>query len=345
MSSIEWTGKTWNPVIGCTKVSEGCRNCYAEKTARRMAVIAESTIMKGKAPSQKMNAYRLAVKYDDHSRPLAQWSNKVFCLDDVLSIPLHWRDPRMIFVNSMSDLFHPDVPFEFIVRVFAVMGVCYKHKFQILTKRPEIMAECFANPEFHSLVNRCAAMNYCGHLDIIPEVMLGYHNTPIKKWPLPNVWLGTSCEDQATADERIPHLLRCPAAVRFLSCEPLLGPLQLNLSDRSLGNDHQFSDRYGHNGRIHWIIVGGESGPGARPCNIDWIRSIVEQCKDAGVACFVKQLGAKPYNGLYNYTPDADDYGAPSFKERWLKLKSRKGKDMAEWPVDLRVREMPEVKS
>ena len=301
MSTIEWTGKTWNPVVGCTKVSEGCRNCYAEKMSRRMAAIADDTVNRGLPPTVKMNAYTRVVKYKN-DYPLAQWSNRVVCIEESLKIPMEVRKPTTWFVNSMSDLFHPDVPFDFIDKIFDTMAQCQQHRFQILTKRPERMAE----------------YAYGINTNLI------WHDQP---WPLPNVWLGTSVENQETADERIPHLLKCPAAVRFLSCEPLLDPIP----------------RLPLNG-IGLAIVGGESGPGARPFNLDWARSIREQCGAAGVPFYMKQLGAKPHDGLFNYTPDADEYGAPSFRERWLKLKSRKGNDMDEWPADLRVREMPDVK-
>ena len=203
----------------------------------------------------------------------------VRCIEEAMGIPLKRRKPTTYFVNSMSDLFHRDVPFGFVDKVFAVMALCPRHTFQILTKRPERMAEYMA-----------------GRAAVSP----------------PNVWLGTSVENQAAADERIPHLLETAAAVRFLSCEPLLGPLT-TLGLRGL----------------NWVIVGGESGPNARPCNIDWIRAIVQQCREAGVPCFVKQLGSHPI-GRHS----------SGFDFR-LKLKDRKGGDPAEWPEDLRLREMP----
>ena len=281
------------------KVSEGCRNCYAEKMSRRMAAIADATVDRGLVPSTKMNSYTRVVKYKN-DYPLAQWSNRVVCIDDALDVPMKVCKPTTWFVNSMSDLFHPDVSDSFQFAVFMTMAKCPQHTFQILTKRPEIMCERLAKWSNDRVTFRSGI------------------TMPM---PLPNVWLGTSIENQETADERIPHLLKCPAAVRFLSCEPLLGPIDIT------GYPHMFLGW----SKIDWVIVGGESGPGARPFNIDWARSLRDQCRNTCVPFYMKQLGAKPrYCGALKSYP--------------LKLKSRKGNDMAEWPADLRVREMPGVK-
>lgn len=234
-TGIEWTDATWNPVTGCTRVSEGCRHCYAARlTAGRLA----------HQPRYKGLAFR--------TKGPAIWANQVRLHEGLLEQPLRWRKPRMVFVCSMSDLFHPKVPFAFIDGVFTIMAVALRHTFQILTKRPERMAE------------------YLASSGEAPE----------------NVWLGTSVEDQAAADERIPHLLRCPAEVRFLSAEPLLGPIDLRLEDCWIPEDH-----YELWERLHWVIAGGETGPGARPVDPDWLRSIRDQCRATDVSFFLKQLG------------------------------------------------------
>jgi protein gp37 len=255
------------------------------------------------------------------------WTGEVRLVPEKLGEPLRWRKPRRVFVNSMSDLFHEGVPDEFIAEVFGVMALADRHTFQILTKRPERMRRwieehtCANNPRF---------------------------------WPLPNVWLGVSCEDQVRADERIPLLLDTPAAVRFVSYEPALGPLQL---DPSWIGGYPSSDEWARTGpkepRLSWLIVGGESGPSARPCDVSWVRSIVAQCRAAGVACFVKQLGARPYETFPPGYKDAQlsregwtlvEYADGSQPPRWSRFprySDRKGGDPAEWPEDLRVREWP----
>ena len=209
--SIEWTQASWNPVTGCSKVSAGCKNCYAERLALRLQAMGNARYRKG---------------------------FKVTLHPDLLDMPKRWREPRLIFVNSMSDLFHEQVPVEFIRQAFATMRNCSQHTFQILTKRSARLRKL------------------AGDLD----------------WP-PNVWMGVSVED-ARVLYRIDDLRAVPASVRFLSCEPLIGPL----------------DTLGLEG-ILWVIVGGESGPGARAMRIEWIRSIFRQCRRAGVPFFFKQWG------------------------------------------------------
>jgi protein gp37 len=210
-SKIEWTEATWNPVTGCSKVSAGCKNCYAERLAARLQAMGNV---------RYRNGFRVTLH------------------PDLIELPKRWRESRLIFVNSMSDLFHEQVPVEFIQRVFATMRDCPQHTFQILTKRSARLRKV------------------AGNLD----------------WPA-NVWTGVSVED-ARVVERIADLQAVPAAVRFLSCEPLIGPLD----DLPLTG-------------IHWVIVGGESGPGARPMKIEWIRSIFRQCRKAKVPFFFKQWG------------------------------------------------------
>jgi len=220
-SPIEWTQMTWNPVRGCTRVSEGCRNCYAERLATRFA-----------GPGQAYEGLSLMTP----SGP--RWTNRVQLVPEVLEQPLRWRQPRLIFVNSMSDLFHPDVPLEFIQRVFTVIERCPQHTFQILTKRSARLREL----------------------------------APLLNWPK-NAWMGVSVEDTQVTG-RISDLQAVPAAVRFLSVEPLIGPI----------------DELALDG-IHWVIVGGESGPGARPIKREWVESIHRQCCEAEVAFFFKQWG------------------------------------------------------
>jgi len=246
VSKIEWTDQTWNPVTGCTKVSAGCKNCYAERLSERFRGVPGHPYEQG---------------FD-----LKLWPER-------LDQPLRWRKPRRVFVNSMSDLFHEDVPDSYIGSVFETMYNAPRHTFQVLTKRPGRMAE------FVGGVRRKVFGDW---------------------WPLPNVWLGTSVENQATADERIPHLLATPAAVRFLSCEPLLDPLQL-AGWLPAGEG------------IDWVIVGGESGPRARPMELAWVRAIRDQCAAASVPFFMKQI-----------------------TERGRKV------PFDEWPEDLKVREWPE---
>lgn len=297
-TTIEWTDETWNPVTGCSKVSPGCKNCYAETVANRF--------WKGR-------------KFTD------VWTHA-----DRLDAPLHWRKPRRVFVNSMSDLFHEDVPDEFIDKVFAVMALAPQHTFQVLTKRPERMRD------WGAVRGKWSGVWVDTDRRLIwTEQRIG--TLKPTQWPLRNVWLGVSVEDQQRADERIPLLLQTPAAVRFLSCEPLLGPVDIGLtSPRSYESDCQ-------NDGITWVIIGGESGHGARPCNIAWVRSLVEQCRAAGVACFVKQLGSDPFI----FHPAATENGHPldaDFNQHLRDdglLNDKKGGDPEEWPADLRVREFP----
>jgi protein gp37 len=219
MSKIEWTNRTWNPVTGCNKVSQGCKNCYAERMAHRLKAMGQYR-------------YKNGFKVTEHP--------------DILEAPLYWKKPCMIFVNSMSDLFHEDVSDEFIIEVFLIMSKAKQHTFQILTKRPERMKLFFED---------CMSM------------------PPI--FPLPNVWLGTSIEMPIHSD-RVEHLRQTPAAVRFLSIEPMLTSFK---GAPSVIND------------MDWVICGGESGPDARPMHPDWPIELRDQCRAAGVPFFFKQWG------------------------------------------------------
>ena len=274
-TNIEWTDRTWNPTVGCTRVSEGCRNCYAFQ-------------LHDKRHKAKLAGKRLP---DQYAKPF----NELQLMTDRLAEPLSWRKPQKVFVNSVSDLFHKDVPDEFLDRVFAVMALSPRHTFQVLTKRPERMAAyvagCLVDGKLRPALRDAAIDVQGGSIECDVGGPNGFSRAlaTLKgwPWPLPNLWLGTSVENQAAADERIPHLLATPAAVRFLSCEPLLGPVTIRCANSK-------SDELGLPFRplkhdIHWVIVGGESGPDSRHCRVEWVRSLVDQCRAAGVACFVKQ--------------------------------------------------------
>lgn len=342
-SSIEWTDASWNPLRGtkgrhhCVRISEGCKHCYAATMNHRFG---GPDYVKG-ADAPRLDA-------------------------DALLQPLKWRKPRRIFVCSMTDLFMDEHSDEMIDKVFAVMALAPRHAFQVLTKRAKRMRD---------YVSQERAYRYIG----AAWSMLGYH--PLTKYrherittrpfPLPNVWLGVSAENQERADERIPDLLATPAAVRFVSAEPLLGPIDFEYPKTiypdgppmccsgfecgCMGKPVEPPMWWTPSGvGIDWVIVGGESGPGARPCDVQWIRSIKDQCDSAGVACFVKQLGARPiipasrqahwdWGGdigraaRFEATDPLHESTAP-----WrVVLKDKKGGEPSEWPADLRVRQMP----
>lgn len=269
-TKIEWTDAVWNPVTGCTKVSAGCASCYAERMAPRLAG-------------------RFGYPADDPFR--------VTLHPDRLDEPFRWRKSRRIFVCSMGDLFHDDVPDTFIDKVFAVMAMTPQHTFQVLTKRPARTVDYLKD----SLCRMDLIGQQCGWFRRVWK-RAEYWSTATGKayeeiafdWPLPNVWLGTSIEDQATADKRIPELLKCPAAVRFVSCEPLIAPVKFSRTMSGLA----------------WCIVGAETGPGARPMKIKWVRDIRDQCGEAGVALFVKQMSRRepiPEDLMIREFPQAND--------------------------------------
>jgi protein gp37 len=325
-SHIEWTDASWNPIRAkrkdgapnmagggwaCQRVSAGCVNCYA------------ATINK-----------RLGTGFDYDAKGIA--GSDIYLDEAVLTQPLRWKRPRKVFVCSMTDLFGEWVPFEVIDRVFAVMALSPQHTYQVLTKRPERMREYLANAEARHRIYRQASTIFRGP-DSHPGMryILSAHDD---YWPLPNVWLGTSVEDQAAADVRIPELLATPAAVRFLSCEPLLGAVTLpaHYANRpKVEPQVRIGFPYPPSGSVDWVIVGGESGPGARPMELAWARALVKQCQAAGVAVFVKQLGSKPVT--WNFVGPGGDPNKPGT----FPVKDRKGGDMAEWPADLWVREFP----
>jgi protein gp37 len=249
---------------------------------------------------------------------------------DRLDSPLHWKKPRRVFVNSLSDVFHEDVPDAFIDLIFAAMAQAPWHTFQILTKRPTRMRGWFDGGE-HLRMTRCFR-NF------------NDYDKPVGPWPLPHVWLGVSVEDQQTADERIPILLQTPAVVRWVSAEPLLGPI--NLREVNPFDDFHTDalDTPDPSFKLNWVVVGGESGPQARPCNVGWIRTLVRQCQAAQVPCFVKQVGSRPC--LTEGSVDAEEWGAfgegaPVDDCGQIHCKSPKGGEPSEWMPSIRVREWP----
>jgi len=221
-----------------------------------------------------------------------QWTGEVRCIPEMLEKPLRWRKPRRIFVNSMSDLFHPEVPFDFVDSVFAVMAACPQHTFLVLTKRPERMCAYF---EGEGRDPRPPMADGASVMFTDVAIKAGaYGAETMSFFPLPNVHLGTSVENQATADERIPHLLNTPAAVRWLSVEPLLSSVDLRFAydpEECIRLPFPCHGGVGPTNELHWIVVGGESGPRARPMDPNWVRSIRDQCQEAGVPFFFKQWG------------------------------------------------------
>lgn len=309
-SKIPWTDASWNPIRYldgwmCTKVSAGCLRCYAETFNGRFG---------NKLPYQG---------------PSHLFPGIGFRLDEqVLYKPLHWRKPRRIFVQSMGDLFHEDVPDIFIDRIFAVMALCPDHTFLSLTKRPERMIKWFGR-----------SREYLWKKFIMPEVdkIHSPWQSPCRYWwPLANLQLGVTIENQEMADKRIPHLLKVSAAVRFVSVEPMLGPINLERLETNQTwpfkaetekidalRGHGCSARLGDPSglkfydrslkKIDWVIIGCESGPGRRPCKLEWVRDLIEQCDAADVPVFVKQLD----------------------------LNGKVSKNPAEWPEWARRREYP----
>lgn len=315
-SSIEWTDATLQVSYGCSRVDHRCTNCYAMRLVHR-----------GLAPAHRGLT---KVRPKDASFPGVDWNGTVRLAPENLDVLARWRKPRRVFVNSLSDLFHPSIPMEFIAAVYKAFAQHPRHTALVLTKRDP-------RPFYEWASKR-----------------LPYFEETGASWPLPNVHLGRSVSDQATFDADVPELAECPAAVRFLSIEPLLGPIDTRqaiyrepglaasvgefrrtwLEVLAMGGPGYLSSA--------WVIVGGESGPGARPCRVDWIRSIVQQCRDVGVPVFVKQLGAN-YTDVLNAIGGAQAKPPEEYGPLKVRLRDRKGGDIAEWPEDLRVREFPEV--
>lgn len=286
-TKIEWTDATWNPVTGCSVVSPGCTNCYAMGLA-----------------GTRLRNHPSRAGLTDESKAGPVWNGKVRLNEDWLTQPLKWRRPRTIFVCAHGDLFHENVPDEWIDRVFRVINMTPRHTYQILTKRARRMRQYMSDQE------RVVQVAFEGRAE----------------WPPRNAWLGVSAEDQKRADERVPELLATPAAVRFVSAEPLLGPIDFN---EIIPNPIAWNFKHGFDG-LNWIIVGGESGPGSRPMHPDWVRSIRDQCASAGVAFFFKQWGEWEVavdrerddpDWRKDYSHDYVDRG----KSRWLNLAGGRG--------------------
>ena len=287
-SKIEWTDTTWNPVVGCTIVSRGCTNCYAMKMVARLETMGGKT---GAKYSGLINRSRIG--------PI--WNNIVRLDEASLNQPLRWKRSRRIFVNSMSDLFHEELSDQDIDRVLAIIALCPQHTFQVLTKRPERMLEYMNKVSLKRLASAIRSpsnLAICTHkaramISGEPPAAAQMYRCAKPSWPLPNLWLGVSVEDQKRANERVPLLLETPAALRFISCEPLLGPV----------------DMKGSMPFLDWIIAGGESGPKARPMHPFWARGLRDQCAKYGIPFFFKQWG--------EWLPDYEKTAHPDDLPAW----------------------------
>ena len=290
-TKIAWTDKSWNPVVGCSKVSAGCDNCYAEKMAHRVR-----GMMYVQSSDKSLETWE---KYDEVLTMNGKWNGHTYCDESALDKPLHWKTPCRIFVCSMGDLFHESVPFEFIDKVMKIIDHTHRHIFQVLTKRPERMKKYMLGKVQARKIVKGIASHTAG-CKTAPD------------FPPNNLWLGVTAENQEMADKRIPILLQIPAAVRFVSIEPMLGEVNLGniCSTRNGDSDLGWGGKKGgypylncltgreysvlvgqeSDNKLDWVIVGAESGPKRRYCKHQWALSIVKQCKAAGVPCFVKQL-------------------------------------------------------
>jgi protein gp37 len=334
-TKIQWTEETWNPVAGCRRKSPGCLNCYAERQALRLAC----------NPNEKIQSLYSGLTQITNGRPA--WTGATGSSETALLKPLRTKKPTTYFI-SLSDLFYDERPLRDIYRVLAVIALSGQHRFQVLTKYADTM----------SLVMNAIAKNIKPLEEAAREIgyTFNHEGIPLLRWPIPNLHLGVSVENQQYADERIPLLLKTPAALRFVSYEPALGPVNFSgfLPRRVHDSYHGEWNRVGG---LDWIIVGGESGPGARPFNVDWAWTAIKQCRAAGTKVFLKQLGSNPViEGCRQHHFDWGEGIGRKAKfsqvqpERenaglWrIHLKDKKGGDMAEWAEHLRVREMPEVR-
>lgn len=298
-TEIEWTDVVWNPTTGCDRVSPGCDHCYALTLAKRLKAMGSPKYQTDGEPHTSGPGFGVAAH------------------EDALALPLRWKKPRRIFVNSMSDLFHHKVPVEFIVRAFAIMAATPQHTYQILTKRPSraraiLIDRCRCGSGHSPGIHFRSAMSWAAAKHN-PDYLTGLDAGQVyfdAGWPLPNVWIGTSVENQRLADVRIPHLLAVPAVVHWLSCEPLLGPIDLfgrvNSGCDATGpaithNGYSNPTDYGtgveddcdHQVGVDWVVCGGESGPKHRPMDLDWARSLRDQCAKADVPYLFKQVGGR----------------------------------------------------
>ena len=284
---IEWTDATWNPITGCSVVSAGCKHCYAMKLA---------------GTRLKHDPSRAGLTRETSAGPV--WTGEVRFNEKWLDQPLRWTRPRRIFVCAHGDLFHEGVQDEWIDRVFAIMASSPQHTFQVLTKRPDRMLEYLTDVvatehRWESAYTRIRDLQFRRGIGSRPGEVNVDNDVSQGRWPLPNVWLGVSVEDQAAVDARIPLLLKTPAAVRWISAEPLLGPVDLMATDyltaklgaypfKGIASEHR--TKLAH--MLDWVVAGGESGAGARPMHSAWVRSLRDQCAAAGVAFLFKQWGA-----------------------------------------------------
>lgn len=343
MTKIEWThrpgtkGETWNPIVGCSLASPGCTNCYAMSQAARIERMmgARGTHYAGMTQASKAGPV---------------WTGKVaLAPDHILAAPLKATKPRTYFVNSMGDVFHEDVPDAWIDRVFAIMALCPQHTFLVLTKRAARMRAYMVQGDdehgdyFERLADAAVALSgspCAAHVDSV-------------NWPLPNVWLGVSTEDQRRADERIPDLLATPAAIRFVSAEPLLGPIDFDaVWYKHAPGFFGSALRWHHRGQCHvneglrypaldWVIVGGESGPNARPMQADWVHNIIVQSQWSGVPVFIKQLGAKYSDERNGIAGAALSVPSEASGLIYRRLRHRSGADKDEWPIMLQLQDWP----
>ena len=315
-SAIEWTDATWSPVTGCTKISDGCLNCYIERTPpfRMEGRKFRCPRCGGSGYVEDSDGNRLAYGNAGQFIPGARCTRcsgtgqagigdttGVRMHEDKLDVPLHWRKPRKVFVCSMSDLFHEAVSSSFIARVLAVMALTPQHTYQVLTKRPARMRALLSSRSFEQEVGRAVAAIVGDDERREARMLVGEWTWDViakswhaPDWPLPNVWLGVTVEDQERADQRIPILLETPAAIRWLSCEPLLGPVDLDATGMDVTGTSGLESRPP---AVDWVVAGGESGPGARPMHPDWARSLRDQCEAAGVPYLFKQWGEHDSTG------------------------------------------------
>jgi protein gp37 len=357
-TKIEWVhppgfdaGETWNATLGCSKQSPGCKKCYAIRSVRRMSGNPNAKIAAANAGLVVMTGAGL------------NWTGKINLIEERLHIPLRKRRPTCWFVNSLSDLFHPEVPDDFIDRVFAVMALCPHHRFIILTKQAQRMFDYFAPGTFRDA--RIATQAKLTSTSVAPfklpssevfdagRVARG-EPWEICKWPLPNIWLGVSAENQKYADERIPLLLKTPATKRIVSYEPALGLIDFDaVPVTAAPGFFGGALRWHHRGRCHevdnipypvidQVLIGGESGPDSSPFDIGWARSTRDQCKTAGTAFFMKQMGSHPVAGEHDIKQGGVFAGARHVEPKYdLCLNDKKGGRIEEWPSDLQIREYP----
>lgn len=357
-TGISWTDATWNPIRGCSRVSPGCEHCYAEGVAARF--------------SGEGQPYEGLAKFS--AKRLPQWTGDVRFIREHLEDPIRWARPRRIFTNSMSDLFHEELPVKKIAAILGVIALASHHTFQVLTKRPQRALDVLNSLTLDDIVNAAidedvvvtsAQSKRIGKLVPPSSPYSAKSSAPL--WPLPNLHIGVTAEDQKRADERIPILLKIPATVRFVSVEPqiervvlreewLLGafdrcPDENNPTvpgdgdpcdgcpaipnDGARGGGARGGDVCGaiRGPKIDWVICGGESGHHARPFDLAWARALRDECGHAGVAFFMKQIGAKPR---------FDGFDRPHHR---YPIRDRAGAEPSEWPADLRIQKFPETRA